>query len=238
MVLCCLMPYSYPIKQPQLLSSFLGLCQLFFKFWSFTRSAVSTSVVFSAEPIGSSNTLAASALSLGNASSLIYVLEEYLAWAEQSFKNDKDWAAKRVNIMGQFAAQAFWCMLICNHYLAFCIFKENQILENRFLKETVEFWESCFCDGWCGWRYIEGVHRGSNTQVYSTAIKFKIGYVSFSTCSHEKFKPEMYKIVLNKGALRSCGSFLILFWVFCGCHKITTVIYFFWTIFTGFLPVS
>ena len=28
---------------------------------------------------------------------------------------------------------------------------------------------------------------------------------------HEKFKPEMYKIVLNKGALRYCGSFLILF---------------------------
>ena len=28
---------------------------------------------------------------------------------------------------------------------------------------------------------------------------------------YEKFKPEMYKIVLNKGALRYCGSFLILF---------------------------
>ena len=84
-----------------------------------------------------------------------------------------------------------------------------------------------------GWRYIGGVRRGSNTQVYSTAIKFKVGYVSFSTCSHEKFKPEMYKIVLNKGALRSCSIFLILFWVLCRSHKITTVIYFFWTIFHG-----
>ena len=99
-------------------------------------------------------------------------------------------------------------------------------------------WKSSATTDKLGWRYSGGVRRGSNTQVYSSAIKFKIGYVGFSTCSHEKFKPEMYKIVLNKGALRSCSSFLILFWVFCGCHKITTVIYFFWTIFTGFLPVS
>ena len=106
------------------------------------------------------------------------------------------------------------------------------------INDVTLLWITTVLSDKLGWRYIEGVRRGSNTQVYSTAIKFKIGYVSFSTCSHEKFKPEMYKIVLNKGTLRSCGSFLILFWVFCGCHKITTVIYFFWTIFTGFLPVS
>ena len=49
-------------------------------------------------------------------------------------------------------------------------------------------WKSSATTDELGWRYIEGVRRGSNTQVYSTAIKFKIGYVSFSTCSHEKFK--------------------------------------------------
>ena len=34
-----------------------------------------------------------------------------------------------------------------------------------------------------GWCYIEGVRRGSNTQVYSTAVKYKICHVSFNTCS-------------------------------------------------------
>ena len=30
-----------------------------------------------------------------------------------------------------------------------------------------------------GWWYIEGVRQGSNTQAYSTAVKFKISHVSF-----------------------------------------------------------
>lgn len=35
-------------------------------------------------------------------------------------------------------------------------------------------------------RYIEGVRRGSNTQVCSTAVTVKIRCVNFSTCSSRK----------------------------------------------------
>ena len=34
----------------------------------------------------------------------------------------------------------------------------------------------------------EGVRRGSNTQVYITAVKYKICHVSFSTCSPRKIQ--------------------------------------------------
>ena len=50
--------------------------------------------------------------------------------------------------------------------------------------------------------------------------------------------PDICAEFVENNFLRNCSSFLILFWVFCVCHKITTVTYFFWTIFTGFLPVG
>ena len=53
----------------------------------------------------------------------------------------------------------------------------------------------------------EGVRRGSNTQVYSTAVK-----ISIMSCKLQHLFPtKSSDNVLNKKALRSCGSFLILF---------------------------
>ena len=48
--------------------------------------------------------------------------------------------------------------------------------------------------------YIEGVRRGSNTQVYSTAVKFKIGHVSFSACFPRKIQK---RIVQDRSEQRS-----------------------------------
>ena len=51
-----------------------------------------------------------------------------------------------------------------------------------------------------GYRYIMGVRRGSNTQVYSTAVKFKIRHISFSTCSPRKIQK---RIVQDRSEQRS-----------------------------------
>ena len=106
------------------------------------------------------------------------------------------------------------------------------------INDVTLLWITTVLSDKLGWRYIEGVRRGSNTQVYSTAVKLKWRHVSCSACSPRNVQTWDIQERTEQRTLEVLGQFLDFVRVFCGCYKITTDIYFFWTIFTGFLPSS